>query len=1113
MLAQSTGSLSGDVTDASGAVIAGASVKVLSQETGALRTTTTDTSGHYIAPLLPVSTYTIEIEYSGFVAATQKDVRLQTDEIRRVDFTLTPLGEKRTIQVTANPVEVETTNATLGQVITAGQVADLPLNGRNFVQLAALAPGAIQSQNTGQFSGGNGNETSIRGGYSLSVAGSRENATDWLLDGNDNNELTAGAIAILPSIDSIQEFKVFNSNYSAEYGTRGGPTVLVTTKSGSNEFHGALFEYFRNKVLNSTSYFAPEKEKFNMNQFGATLGGPVLKYRTFFFASYEGERQDVGETAVAQLPTADMKEGNFTENFSDLTQGQIYNPFSTQIISNQYVREPFKCDSNGNPIAPTAEKLQIGGTACNKIPAGMIDTISQQMINLLPTPKPSSAIYGNYVSTPVQTLSDLKFSLRLDHRISEFDSLFARFSYDQASSFQPSGLPGYGTSGYGFGSTETFADHGRNAVISETHIFSPKAINIASFGFNRIFNSIRSYGDGKYLSSTLGIPNSDNGTFLASGLVDAVLGGGFWGVGDSAYAPFQGGTNVFHLRDALSLVRGNHSISIGGEFRRFQMNTLAAGFQDGQWSFTSQYTSALTTAGAFPSNTTTGSPIASFLLGLPSYGEINQVFQGTTRGTRWSEYRPYVQDDWKLRPNLTVNLGLAYNVTPPKVEAHDRQSNFDWATGQFLIPGVNSGRTAGVRTDWTGLEPRFGFAWSPRNRADWSVRGGYAMYHDSGWNLGSQTLWQNPPFVAAPSWTADNLNPSTTFTPEQGFPAPVEPTSSSQFAGYALNFQPLNAKLARVQQFDFSIQHQLPAQILMTVTYTGSRDSHILVGNQNFNTPPPNTSSNASGKYPQYGLVNCYCDRGKVRYDGLEVKAETKNTSRGLYALVGYTYSKAFDNGLADYQGTPGGVTYFPLTVAGNSDKGLSEVDTTHNFVASVLYSLPVGHGLRFGNNWNHIEDVALGHWQFNTIAHAHSGFPLFMTTAVNGSGTSLGGNTPGSNRPDRTCKGDLSGGKQSINEWFNTGCFQDPLPGKLGDSSRSALFGPDFVNFDASLFKTAPLWGERTKLQFRAEAFNVLNHQQFGQPGTTEGAPNFGQISSTVNNPRLVQLALRITF
>ena len=1112
--AQTTGSLRGSVTDSTGAVIVGASVTVLSQDTGISRVTETSAAGEYVVPLLAVGRYTIRVQRNGFRQAEQTDIRLQTDEERKVDFMLTILGRQEEIEVSANPVAVETTYPTLGQVITAEQVADLPLNGRNFVQLAALTPGTTQATNPfSQFTGGPGNETSIRGGYSLSVEGSRENATDWLLDGVDNNELTAGAIAILPSIDAIQEFKVLTSNYSAEYGTRGGPTVLVTTKSGTNEYHGSLFEYFRNTVLDARSYFASSTEKFNLNQFGAALGGPVRKDKTFFFADYEGEELRKGRTVQAQLPTMLMKQGIFTESFSDLPEAQIYNPFSTRIdpSTEQLIRDPFKCDGLGNPIPPTPAKLQVGGTPCNKIPAGMIDPIAQQMLALLPNPGPSATIAGNYVSEPVQTLADTKANGRLDHNFSSKDSLFARFSYDDATSLLPSGLPGYGTSGGGFGSTETFADHGRNAVLSETHIFSPQTINVTSFGFNRIFNTIRSYGDGQNLSQKLDIPGSDNGTYLASGLVDAVFSGGFWGVGDSAYAPFQGGTNIFHLRDSLILVRGAHTLSMGGEVRRFQMNTLAAGFQDGFWFFDNRYT-----AGFIPDTSnfdvTTGSPIASFLLGLPSFGQINQVFQGTTRGTRWTEFRPYIQDDWKVRTNLTVNLGLAYNVTTPKIEVHNRQSNFVWATGQFLIPGVNSGPTAGVRTFWGGVEPRVGFAWSSRKGAKWSVRGGYAIFHDSGWNIGSQTLWQNPPFVTAPAWFADNTYPSSTFTPEQGFPVTSEPTNPSQFAGSSINFQPLNFKLPMVQQFNLSIQHELPGSIVLTASYTGSRGSHLLVANENFNTPPPNTTGELP-PYPQYALVNCYCDHGQIRYDGLQVKAETKNARHGIYVLIGYTYSKAFDNGLADYQGTPTGVTYFPLVVPGKSDKGLSETDLTHNFVLSLLYDLPVGKGQRLGGNLEGVADALLGHWQFNTIATVHSGFPLFMSTAVNNSGTNLGGNTPGSNRPDRICSGKLSDGQQNINSWFDTSCFIDPAPGQLGDSPRSTLFGPDFVNFDMSLFKTFPLWNEGTKLQFRVEAFNVFNHAQFGQPGTTEGGGGFGVIQYTVNNPRLIQFALRVTF
>ena len=440
--AQATGNLRGSVVDAKSAVLEGASVNVVSQDTGISRITKTDATGQYLVPLLAVGLYTIEVDYSGFRHLVQKNIRLQTDEDRTVDFTLSPMGTNVEVEVNAYPVAVDTTNPTLGQVITVDQVANLPLNGRNFVQLATLTPATTQATNPfSQFNGGPGNETSIPGGYSLSVGGSRENATDWLLDGTDNNELTAGAIAILPSIDALQEFKVLTFNYSAEYGTRGGPTVLATTKSGSNQFHGSLFEYFRNTALNARSFFAGDtKEKFNLNQFGATLGGPIRQKKTFFFASYEGQEQRKGRTVLAQVPTSLMKLGNFTESFPDMPAAQIYNPYSTRIdpVTDQVVRDPFKCNSSGNPITPTAAKLQIGGTPCNIIPASMIDPIAKQMIALLPDPNQTGTISGNYISSPVQTLSDTKFAARLDHNFSAKDSLFARFSYDQASSLLPS---------------------------------------------------------------------------------------------------------------------------------------------------------------------------------------------------------------------------------------------------------------------------------------------------------------------------------------------------------------------------------------------------------------------------------------------------------------------------------------------------------------------------------------------------------------------------------------------------------------------------------------------------------------------------------------------------
>src|SRR5229473_2517367 len=328
LYSQANGSLSGTVADKTGSVIAGATVKITSQGTGTTREVKTDDSGHYLAPFLAVSIYTIRVESQGFQTTEQKDIRLQVDEQREVNFALNPASVSSTVEVNAVEVAVETTNPTLGQVITAEQVADLPLNGRDFVQLATLTPGTTQETNPNSFfNGGASSEVSTRGSYSLSVGGSRPQSTDWLLDGVDNNELTAGGISILPSIDAIQEFKVLTYNYSAEYGTRAGPTVLVTTKSGSNQLHGSLFEFFRNTKLDARSYFASSREKFNLNQFGFSLGGPIKKDKTFFFVDYQAKMQRRGIPFNGFVPTAAMRTGDFSADaFGNPRSGFLNNP-------------------------------------------------------------------------------------------------------------------------------------------------------------------------------------------------------------------------------------------------------------------------------------------------------------------------------------------------------------------------------------------------------------------------------------------------------------------------------------------------------------------------------------------------------------------------------------------------------------------------------------------------------------------------------------------------------------------------------------------------------------------------------------------------------------------
>jgi hypothetical protein len=1100
LFAQATGSISGTVTDRTGAAVAGAKVTVTVPATGLTRSSVTNEAGAYVVPLLGVATYNVVVEQKGFQDATAQDVRLQVDEHRELDFTISPATVQTTVEVTATPVAVQTTDATLGQVITSQQVADLPLNGRDFVQLATLTPGTSQETNPNSFfNGGPSSEASARGSFSLSVGGSRANSTDWLLDGNDNNELTAGAIAILSSIDSIQEFKVLTYNYSAEWGTRGGPTVLVTTKSGTDQFHGSLFEFLRNTDLDARSFFASSTEKFNLNQFGASLGGPIKKDKVFFFADYEETYQRRGVPFTGVMPTAAMRNGDFSRDpFGQPNTITLDNP-------NAPAGTPFMC-SGGHPLPVAANGTQSGGTPCNIIPPSLINPIGQALINLYPLPNANNPSLGyNYVSQPVRKLDEGKFDIRLDENLTSKDSLFARFSYDQAQSYVPGGAPGFAEQG-AFASNQSIGNHARNAAISESHIFSPRTVNQISGGFNRIFDYITSQGNASCYARTLGIPGANLGG-NSCGLTSVELPSPYWSLGDRGYAPFVGGTNVWTLSDSLDMVRGKHNLRVGGNIRANQLNTVAVGFPNGFW-----------VIGA-----STGDAQADLLTGQTLIGLHDQEFGGGNTGRRWKLYRPFIQDDWRVSKNLTLNLGLAWAMMTPQTEVGNRQSDFDPATGQFLIAGQNANSRAGIQMDWTALEPRLGAAWKPFGKSNTVVRGGYAIFHDSSWNMGAQGLWQNPPYYAESFEFGANMS--------AGFVTFPSPPNPADFEGTILA-QNTNFKQGRIQQFNVNVEHELPGNIVLTAGYAGSRSSHILVFGNNVNVGSPDACGTVTGytlgcgpKGAAFGIpytafpfseIDSIYDAGRAHYNSLQLKAETKSARYGLYGLIGYTYSRAYDTGFSDGLGSIIGATYFPLPRWQSLDWGLSQINLNHNFTASIIYDLPFGKGRKWGSNWNPVANAIGGGWELTVIEKATSGFPIFVVDSNNTSGANLlNTNVQSLIRPNQTCNPVLS--HPTLSAWFNASCFSQPADGELGNANRTPLSGPRFVNTDFSIIKHfVPREGMR--LDFRTEFFNLFNHPQFGAPGGNGygadfASPTFATVNYTVNNPRLVQFALKLAF
>lgn len=687
-------------------------------------------------------------------------------------------------------------------------------------------------------------------------------------------------------------------------------------------------------------------------------------------------------------------------------------------------------------------------------------------------------------------------------------------------------------------------------AIGETHIFSPVTVNQFSFGYNRIFDYITSQGTGSCESAKLGIPGANLGCpnggttctpgAYSCGLVMTLMTGGYWSLGDRGYTPFQGGTNIFTVNDTLDMIRGKHDIKFGIGIRANQMNVGTEAFQDGFWipggATGGNFTGLATTA-----TTISGNPEADFLLGITGLAEHDQTYNGPVSGRRWKIYRPFIQDDWRATKDLTLNLGLAWDITNPISESDSRLADFDPYTGQLLVAGQNGvSQSAGVNKNWTAFEPRLGLAYKLFGSDKTVIRAGAAIYHDSAWSMGAQGLWQNPPFFAesdafatagcpfATSYCATVLGKSPSGVGlSQGFQLlPTAPTLST-FTG-TLFYQPTNFKLGKVQQFNVNVEHQIPGNIVLTAGYAGARGSHILVAGNSLNTDGPTNCSvgtigcNPNGTpyvppitVPDFNAVLAFGDYGKTTYDSLQIKAETKTPRYGLYALIGYTYSKTYDNGLSDGLGSLLSAPFFPLPNWNKLDWALSQINLDNSFTASVIYDLPFGRGKKFGNDWNNVTNSLLGGWQLTVIQKITSGFPDPLIDSNNQSGVFFnnGGNGNNFNRPNQVAGCNASAASHAQLQYINASCFVAPPIGTLGDANRVPAFGPDFVNTDFSVIKQFALPWENMGLNFRAEFFNLWNHAQFGLPVNDINAPGFGSVNSTVNNPRVVQFGLKLTF
>ena len=1058
-----TGTISGLVRDASGGGIPGVQVTVRDESTGLTTGIVTNPTGLYVSPPLRAGTYVVEARAKGFSAAAKR-VQLDVSQRFEVDFDLVVGAVSETVAVVAVAGTLQTESATLSNLRSEQAVKDLPLNSRNFAQLITLSAGAMpaQSQTTGS------PITMKRGAVGASINGTRLEENNFLIDGILNNENHNGlGILIFPIVDAIEEFRVEESVANAQFGRGGGGTINLTYKSGGREYHGGLFEFFRNSDLDAKNYFdsktAPTPE-FRLNQFGGFIGGRVnprsKDAKTFFFFDYQGQRIRQGQTYLSSVPTAPFRIGDFSAApqlvFDPLTQ--------TQNAAGQFVR------------------LQFPG---NMIPANRIDPVGKNLINLYPDPN-LPGLVNNYLRNPVRITTANDWDLKFDHRFSDNDSAWVRYSYSKNDLTEPSYLPAPAV-GNGPGVAGLNDQPVNQVVLSETHIFSPSSFNEARFGFSRL--NLRSFpvNNGQNVSQQVGIPGSNvPGDALTSGLANVSV-SGLTGLGDGG-TPAVIVSENYQWDENFTKIHGKHTLKAGSEIRRLRYNAFQSLMPRGTLSFPAFYT----TNPVAPNGTGLGA--AEMLLGRPSTGSI--AYTPGTRGFRRTELAFYAQDDFKVSSRLTLNLGLRWEdyIGWPWVEIDDRMYDFLPATQTVAQVGANGIPRSGVGAINHNFGPRAGLAWQPFDKT--ALRVGYGMFYSAPQFDVTRNLAANPPIGINTAFTNNQFDFPGARPLSAGFSRP----STGSLANAALNNVDPNPVLPATQQWNVSLQRQLPLALNLTLAYVGTKGTH-LEARPDINQPVPGTTPIASRRpYPLFQAILTSENVDNSIYNGLQVTLE-RRLSSSLSMLVTYTYSHAIDDSSADYNAWQNAYNR-------NMERGNADFNVPHRVVASWTWALPFRAAGRL--------KPLLSGWALNGIVSLYNGLPFSVGSAantLNNGGSSRATLLPG-------VQAALPPDQRTIAEWFNIAAFTAPGPQQFGNTGRNILTGPGTSQADLSLFKDFFLSANETRrLQFRAESFNVTNTPQFNNPASSIGSAGVGTITAAgapltfQRTSREIQLALKLYF
>ncbi len=1061
-----TGQIQGTVTDTSGAVVPDAQVTVIAVDTNRTLAATTSKDGAYTFPTLPIGPYRVEVKVQGFKTVVRSGITLSVQQVAVVNITLELGDVNQSVEVTAAAPLLNTQEASQGQVIDSKRIVEIPLNGRDYSQLALLSEGTAAPVANARIQG-------------FSSNGMRTTENNYMLNGVDNNDMQIAAQGlqgevVKPIVDAVEEFKVQTNAYSAEFGKAAGGVLNLKIKSGTNTLHGSAFEFLRNQVMDARDYFnkVPQPQApFKRNQFGGTIGGPIVKNKVFFFAGLEWERRRESASVVNTLPTTKMLSGDFSE-----ISARIFDPNTYDAATG--TRQPF---------------------AGNVIPANRIDGVANKLGALLPAPL-AGGLSRNYTFSSPRATNNFKLDTRVDQNLTTKDILAYTFDLQRRNPLEGDNFPGP------LGAVPATSFDGKVISAQWNHVFTPALVTTNKIAWNRNYTNTDLNLGGGSVNKAVGLTGVDQ--TLAGVAVFNVT--GFSAFGYDSYLPNTIQSQNRQFVSDTSYVRGDHQLKFGANVQFLQTFVANPQFALGTFNFNGNFTRN-------PQGPVGGNALADFMLGIPAVSQVTTAVHMALR-TRYQGF--YVQDTWKITPRLTLDYGLRYDLFLPWVDQQNGLANFDPALANAptvkLVLAQNGSRESRslVQADTRDFAPRLGLAYDAGHNT--VIRAGYGIFYGtmepSG---GGQFLETNPPFKIGAALTTDSIKPSVIL--QNGMPNVLDPqhVTAPVLASWQQNFHfPYN------QNWNINIQHTFAADWMFQIGYFGS-GAHNLIERADLNKPTPGPGNvNArrpfqSTVFPGTSVVvgpladfNSNIFAGNNTYNSLQAKLE-KRFSKGFTIITNFTYSRDISDtcGLDAGSGTASGCGIQDVRNL-RAMKGLDSQQQMFRYVASYVYSLPFGHGQHFGQKWNKVTDAVLGGWSTNGIVTLASGVPFTIDSSNNPANIGTTNSTVFGNVAGNPVR---PAGADPVNQFFNTAAFTNALPYTFGTVGKNTLIGPSMANWDVGLFKQFTI-KEKIRTEFRAEAFNLTNTPGFGTPGNVVGTPTFGQLTSS-GPGRKLQLAVKVSY